>query len=124
VLDFEKEFLPAQINMILDNINTWLTIVESHLGKKAIICTSIHYWRDELQGAKKFADHPLWVASYGADDPTHPNNNPPAMFGAWTDWAIWQYSSKGTVRGIVDHRGRPLPVDMNRYNLNANLLTS
>lgn len=48
----------------------------------------------------------LWVAAWGNND-EHPDTAPPSE--EWKMWAIWQYSSTGTVPGIS---GR---VDMNLF---------
>jgi len=40
-----------------------------------------------------FQRYPLWVASWDVPAPTLP--------AGWTTWALWQFTSTGTVPGIT-----------------------
>ncbi|HWB62166.1 MAG TPA: GH25 family lysozyme [Chitinophagales bacterium] len=122
MLDFEQNVTPDKINHTLDEIGVWLKQIEKSLGVKPIIYTANNYWKYILGNPQAYKDYKLWVAAYGADNPAQPNNTPPNLFGGWQEWALWQYSSKGTVQGINDFRGRPLAVDMDRYNVDSGIL--
>lgn len=56
------------------------------------------------------ADSGLWLANYGANNGT-PGTKPAS--GEWPFIAIWQYSSRGSVRGIF-------PLDMNQFDGDRN----
>lgn len=48
-----------------------------------------YVWRSHL------TEYPLWVAEYGVREPQH--------IGGWQRWSGFQYSSRGSVRGIRGH---------------------
>ena len=78
--------------MTLAMIDTWVTYVETNLKRRPMIYTGSYFWDDNKLGAK-YAGYPLWTAHY--------TTNPcPLVPNAWSAWAFWQYSSKGTVSGI------------------------
>lgn len=85
----------------------WLQTAESQLGVIPVVYVGFYFARDVLESAT-IADtdltrYPLWVPNWNAvDNPLIP---PP-----WKDWAIWQYTSKGSVDGIQGH------VDRNRLS--------
>ncbi|MCX5745696.1 MAG: GH25 family lysozyme, partial [Proteobacteria bacterium] len=83
-------------------VKTWIDRVASVTGRTPIIYTGYYFWRDSV-GAADQTTSPLWHAQYSTA--SCPNIAPP-----WKDWAIWQYSSSGSVAGIVGN------VDMNRFN--------
>ncbi|WP_294466425.1 GH25 family lysozyme [uncultured Anaerofustis sp.] len=56
-------------------------------------CESV--WEEDL------TKYPLWVADYGVERPY--------SIGHWKDWSGFQYSSRGSVRGIHGH------TDMDRF---------
>ena len=66
-------------------------------GVKGGIYANLNWFKNYIN-AKKFAKYPLWIAQYN-DKMTHEN---PDLFG------MWQYSSKGRVKGISGN------VDMNK----------
>ncbi|MBW2458361.1 MAG: hypothetical protein JRI68_27915 [Deltaproteobacteria bacterium] len=86
---------------IAANVTTWVDLVEAGTGRRPIIYTGSYFWNDNVQTTELNA-HPLWIAHYTQNCPNLPT--------AWTDWAIWQYSSTGTVAGIDG------PVDLDRFN--------
>lgn len=71
---------------------SWLQIVEKKFDRLPYLYTYIPYWTAHGSKDSKFAKYPLWVAAYRSSAPT-----PPAP---WRDWAIWQYSSDGSVPGV------------------------
>ncbi|HYI23739.1 MAG TPA: glycoside hydrolase family 25 protein [Candidatus Limnocylindrales bacterium] len=76
----------------------WLDRVEARLGVKAIIYTDFYFWRGEVGNPTSFAQagHPLWIARYGASEPTVP-----AEEWAGEGWTLWQHTNKGSVAGIA-----------------------
>ena len=122
MLDIEKQPMPADLAQYEADLHTWLDTVEKALGQKPIIYTAYYYWHDLFKNPVSFASYPLGVAQYGPGGAPRPATSLPLVFGGWTEWALWQYSSIGNVEGIVDQRGRPLAVDIDRYNVNSGVL--
>ncbi len=89
---------------IAANVSTWVELVEKGTGRKPIIYTGSYFWNDNVKTAE-LADHPLWIAHYTQNCPNLPT--------AWSNWAIWQYSSTGKITGISGN------VDTNRFNGSA-----
>ena len=83
-------------------VKQWVDYVGAALGRPPIIYTGFYFWRDSV-GAPDDTTSPLWHAQYTTA--SCPNIAPP-----WSDWAIWQYSSTGSVAGISGG------VDMDRWN--------
>jgi GH25 family lysozyme M1 (1,4-beta-N-acetylmuramidase) len=88
--------------VITSKVKAWVAHVKAATGRDPVIYTGFYFWRDSV-GAPDITTSPLWHAQYTTA--ACPNIAPP-----WTDWAIWQYSSSGTVAGISGN------VDMNRWN--------
>ena len=86
------------------NVATWLDLVEAGTGRRPIIYTGSYFWNDNVQ-TTALNDHPLWIAHYTTGCPNMPT--------AWSDWAMWQYSSTGSVAGIAGN------VDLDRFNGDA-----
>ena len=72
--------------------------MEEKYGRKPIIYTYYHYYKDYLRG--EFDDYPLWLANY--NDVLEPSVQDP--------WKMWQFTEKGIVDGINTK------VDLNVYN--------
>lgn len=106
-LDVESPFDGATAVQIRVWIRTWIARVRKTLGSKPIIYTNTTSWA-ATDNTTKFAakGYPLWVANWGVKSPSVPAAN-----WAGRGWAIWQYTSSGTVPGIS---GR---VDMNRLRV-------
>lgn len=66
--------------------------VKKATGVDPIIYAAPSFWKQCMGGSDKFADHPLWLASYGVDNPTVPSG--------FNRWDFWQYTDKGSVDGI------------------------
>ncbi|MNR37644.1 Glycosyl hydrolases family 25 [compost metagenome] len=80
-------------------LKRWLDEVESHYKVKPILYSGDKYFTDFLQ--REFSDYVLWIANYNF----------------WVEdlkdhWNFWQFSEKGTVRGIKGN------VDLNIFNGN------
>jgi GH25 family lysozyme M1 (1,4-beta-N-acetylmuramidase) len=84
---------------------TWTTNFLNHVlkatGKKAFL-----YTNDARARKHNFnKEYPLFIARYGV------NNGKESTKPAFTDWAIWQYTSRGSVEGINGY------VDLDLSNL-------
>lgn len=77
----------------------WLKLAEAHYGVKPIIYCTYAYYKKYF-GSPVFADYPLWIANYVADD----------INTITSDWHFWQHTSTGRVDGIRGH------VDRNIFN--------
>ncbi len=77
----------------LTELRAFLAALETEYGQVPVIYTTPAFHAEWLAG-EGFDRHPLWVRSLGA---------PPDL-----PHAIWQYSMKGTLRGVTG------PVDLNR----------
>jgi lysozyme len=105
VLDVEWNFhsktCPGRIrrSLALAKIKVMLAAMEAHSGKRPIIYTDPKFHREVLEG--EFANHDFWLRSVAAE--------PEAAYQA-RDWAFWQFTTTGRVRGISG------PVDRNSFN--------
>lgn len=70
---------------------TWLKEVERLTGHPAMLYTGASFARSNL--GKELAKWPLWVAHYGTDKPMANTT--------WNEWCVFQYTSSGSVKGIV-----------------------
>ena len=88
---------------------TWIRQFEARIkartGHLPIIYTTQGWWAKCTGGSTAFTAGPVWPAAYDAPA------GPPLPAG-WTDWAIWQYTSSGTVPGIASNR-----TDLDALNL-------
>lgn len=75
--------------------------VESQTGRTPILYTYRSFWTDHMADTKEFAHYPFWFAIYNNEA------TPGWLPGGWPNWAIWQYTSSGSVPGVQDR------VDMN-----------
>lgn len=82
-------------------IGTWLSRVQSQIGKKPIIYTSPYFWESNVNSAA-YASNPLWIAHWTSGCPSIPHQ--------WTRWTFHQYSDNGRISGISG------AVDLNRFN--------
>ncbi|MCA9661622.1 MAG: MYXO-CTERM sorting domain-containing protein [Myxococcales bacterium] len=88
-------------NQVANRVGQWIDHVEAATGVKPIIYTGKYIWEGQVASAE-WADYPLWIAQYGPECPDLPKQ--------WSDWMIFQTSSKGSVSGIAGS------VDMNLFN--------
>lgn len=90
-------------------VTAFLDRVTARIGARPMIYTSPSFWSTALGNTRALADagyKTLWVAHWTANaSPTVPASN-------WGGhgWTFWQYSSTGTVPGIVG------AVDLDRFN--------
>lgn len=99
VLDIEEMPKHQPMDSLKVGLKRWLDEVESHYKVKPILYSGDKYFTDFLQ--REFSDYVLWIANYNfwiEDLKDH--------------WNFWQFSEKGTVRGIKGN------VDLNIFNGN------
>lgn len=99
VLDIEEMPRNQSMDSLKTGLKRWLTVVEKHYEIKPVLYSGDKYFADFLE--KEFADYTLWIANYNF----------------WIEkpkkhWNFWQFSEKGTVKGIKG------PVDLNLFNGN------
>jgi GH25 family lysozyme M1 (1,4-beta-N-acetylmuramidase) len=106
-LDVESPFDGASPVQVRVWLKTWIKRMRKTLKVKPIIYTNTTSWA-ATGNTSKFAlkGYPLWVANWGVKSPSVPASN-----WAGRGWAVWQYTSSGSVPGIS---GR---VDMNRLRV-------
>lgn len=90
VVDIERTKSGESASQIVQDLQTWLDVVEQATGRVPIIYTSPGYWNS--LGTSAFGRYPLWVAEYGVQSPK--------PVAGWEGWTFWQYSESGTVTGI------------------------
>jgi lysozyme len=104
VLDVETPFT----GMTSTTLRTWIRVfvkrVTKRLGRKPMIYTNETSWA-ATGNTREFAKarYPLWVAEWGVSRPTVPAGN-----WAGRGYSVWQFTSSGTVDGIIGK------VDMDR----------
>lgn len=100
ILDIEK--IPRKISHehLIENLKIWSKIIEKAYGKKPIIYTYYHYYKDYLKD--EFNNDNIWLANY--NDVSTPSPEDP--------WIFWQFTEKGIVNGINTK------VDINIYKGN------
>lgn len=108
VLDIEELPKGQSIDSLKSGLRKWLVMVEKHYKTKPIIYSGEHFYNKHLKD--DFSDYPVWIANY--------NFFVEEIKGNWT---FWQFSDKGTIRGI------PSKVDLNvfqgtRYDLKEYLV--
>lgn len=98
ILDIEKIPKRKTNKKLIEDLKVWCKIVEETYGKKPIIYTYYHYYKDFLNG--EFDDYPLWLANYNDVPTPSPDSN----------WDFWQFTENGIVHGINTK------VDLDIYN--------
>ena len=94
---------------------TFLGELERLTGRPPIIYVGYYFWRDAVGAPSDLASrYRLWLPSYPAD----PNSTTfrPLVPAGWSTWTFWQYTSTGSVPGIVGN------VDVNRFCCDAGTL--
>ncbi|MBV2225872.1 MAG: glycoside hydrolase family 25 protein [Sphingobacterium mizutaii] len=97
VLDIEEMPRNQSMDSLKTGLKRWLVQVEKHYKIKPVLYSGDKYFADFLE--KEFADYTLWIANYNF----------------WVEkpkkhWNFWQFSEKGTVKGIKG------PVDLNLFS--------
>lgn len=88
VLDVEVTDNVSEV-VLINRMQSWLNIVESHYNIKPIIYTNQNFYHKYLAG--KFDKYPKWIARYSTNEPRLERKK---------DWDFWQYGEKGHVKGI------------------------
>ncbi|VTP98502.1 glycoside hydrolase family 25 protein [Sphingobacterium daejeonense] len=97
VLDIEEMPRNQSMDSLKTGLKRWLIQVEKHFNVRPVLYSGDKYFADFLE--KEFADYTLWIANYNF----------------WVEspkkhWNFWQFSERGTVKGIKG------PVDLNLFN--------
>ena len=90
VVDIEKLDSGSTASQTVQDLQTWLGVVQQATGRTPIIYTSHGFWNS--LGTSAFGSYPLWIAEYGVESPTLPSG--------WSSWTFWQSSESGTVAGV------------------------
>jgi len=96
---------------------TFLRELEALTGRTPIIYVGFFFWRDSVGAPPDIASrYRLWLPSY----PVDPNSTTfrPLVPAGWSTWTFWQYTSTGSVPGIVGS------VDINRFCCDSGTLAS
>lgn len=83
-------------------VAVWVEHVEAMTGRTPIVYTGKYFWNGYVK-SNAHGGRPLWHAQYTSAEC-------PDIASAWNQWAIWQYTSQGSVPGILGN------VDLNRLN--------
>lgn len=96
VLDIEERPRSQSMDSLRVGLKRWLDRVEEHYNVRPIVYSGDSYFTDFLE--KEFKDYKLWIANYNfwVESPK-------------AHWDIWQFSEKGSVKGIKGF------VDLNMY---------
>jgi lysozyme len=97
VLDIEDVPRIQSMENLKIGLRKWLNKVEKHYGMKPIIYSGESFYNDHLY--KEFSEYTCWVANYNF-----------YVENIDKDWSFWQFTDKGSVRGIKEF------VDVNIYN--------
>lgn len=97
VLDIEQLPETQSVDSLKVGLRRWLRRVEKHYKVKPIIYSGEKYYDDFLK--EEFGAYKFWIANYNFFVETIDE-----------DWLFWQFTEKGTVRGITGN------VDLNIYN--------
>lgn len=93
VLDVEGDAAKVPDAVLTAWCVEWLETVEHLTGHPAMIYTGADFARSNL--GKALGKWPLWVAHYDTDRPMADD--------IWSEWAVFQYTSKGSIAGIVGY---------------------
>lgn len=108
VIDVETN----EVNLTPSEVEQWIQTYCDTLGGNCVLYSSAGFLNSNLHSTHKLGKIPLWLSSYPLD------RNTPKITDAvvdklkwpkppvgWMDYAVWQYTGKGTldgVNGIVD----------------------
>lgn len=76
-------------------VRAFMTEVQRRTGRWPVIYTAASWWQTCTGGSSSFGETPLWV-------PDYTTASSPVVVPGWGRWALWQYTSSGTVSGIND----------------------
>lgn len=76
------------------NLRQFVNLLKSGSGRQNVTIYTYNGFWGETFGSTAFADTNLWVASYQTAQPK--------MFGGWKEYALWQFSQRGSYRNPGD----------------------
>lgn len=96
VLDVEKSGKDGSTSMTLQQAEIFASAIEIYTGRPPMIYGGGDYLRDVLKppASSPLARCPLWWAQYS-------NTAPTRLPAPWKAWALWQYTCKGNVQGVI-----------------------
>ena len=108
MLDLETTDGVPPANENVQNVATFLHVVEQATGVRCVLYINYGCWSGTLGATAGFSGHPFWAPSYlnGVNAPPPTQSTPPIMeppppqITAWSTWTFWQYSQTGQVAGI------------------------
>lgn len=116
-LELDVEYNPygaTCYGMTASQLVSWIAAFSTEIrlktGQLPIIYTTADWWGTCTAGSTAFSASHLWVAQYGVASPTLP--------AGWPTWTFWQYTSTGSVPGIVGN------VDVSYFNDSAGTLAN
>lgn len=83
---------------------TFLEELETLTGRRPIVYTFGHHWRDHIRPDVAFARYPLWIARYNGS-----LTGPGTVPRPWSAWTFWQRTSTATTPGVNGN------VDLNHF---------
>ncbi len=86
--------------------------IETKTGRTPILYTYRSFWTDTMKNTSSFSRYPLWFAIYNG------GSSPGPLPGGWQKWAMWQFTSSGSIPGITGN------VDMNVVCCSADALSA
>jgi len=104
VLDMEWNHLSPSCKLrpspdiVRREMRTFLSLIENHYGKRAIIYTTIDFF--DRNGLAEFKNHAFWLRSVAGHPDEKYNAHP---------WLFWQYTGTGIIPGIAT------PTDINAF---------
>lgn len=75
-------------------IQDFINEIVNKTGETPIIYTVAGWWNECTGNTTQFSSYPLWVADQSG-------GSSPQLFGGWSSWKFWQYTSTGAVNGIT-----------------------
>lgn len=98
VLDVEVSPKHKNRQLFVQNVKTWLDVVEAYYGVKPILYASYKF-KEKYLNDTIFNRYPYWIAHYYVDSVQYQGQ-----------WAFWQHTDAGTVPGIKEQ------VDLDIYH--------
>lgn len=89
IVDIERVKAPTP-GTLAEDFKIFLETIEAHYGRKPIIYTGPKFWMHVMKA--QLPSYPLWIAEYGAAQPTIPQG--------WHGWTLWQYTQSLDVPGL------------------------
>lgn len=82
----------------IDGVRIWLERVQAGIGRRPIIYTRANFFNAHL--GNNFGEYTLWIAHWGAANPTLPQSWQP------TGWTFWQFAGDVAVAGVAGNGDR------------------